>query len=245
MPYVIYDTIDRAYHIGDDKWSSNELRAKLYRSSESVEMAMGEICGGLIRSRLETREVHSPPSLLELWHDAPRGARIDATDRPHQFAWSDFEPDSPIGRIFMASSPPVIIHEGLFFVPRKYWARFEVVASAEIQEACEARTRGIMDSFARRESRERRTADSSCVYFIQGEPGTLIKIGVSYSAESRMRDLQSGSPVALRILATMPGFAKDEGELHRRFAEHRAHGEWFRPAPELLALIDSLGRTAA
>lgn len=28
---------------------------------------------------------------------------------------------------------------------------------------------------------------------------------------------------------------------HRRFAAHRTRGEWFAPAPELLAYIEGLG----
>lgn len=36
-----------------------------------------------------------------------------------------------------------------------------------------------------------------------------------------------------------------ERRYHRKFAKHRLHGEWFRPAPELVAFalnVDSHGR---
>ena len=31
---------------------------------------------------------------------------------------------------------------------------------------------------------------------------------------------------------------KLEGVLHNEFSEHRAHGEWFRPDPSILAYIE-------
>jgi hypothetical protein len=77
------------------------------------------------------------------------------------------------------------------------------------------------------------------VYFIQAEDGGPIKIGLAGDPTKRLSELQRTSPQRLRILATEPGSASHERELHERFAEHRLHGEWFAPCPELLALIDS------
>lgn len=81
------------------------------------------------------------------------------------------------------------------------------------------------------------TVDSRSVYFIEAENG-LIKIGVAASPKERMRTLRTMSPVSLRLVLVLPGLgAAGEADLHRRFAEHRSHGEWFRPAPELVAYI--------
>jgi hypothetical protein len=75
------------------------------------------------------------------------------------------------------------------------------------------------------------------VYFIQGEGGGPIKIGHATYVKSRLKELQSGSPVKLVVLATTPGREREERALHDRFASHRLHGEWFSPAPELLEYI--------
>lgn len=78
------------------------------------------------------------------------------------------------------------------------------------------------------------------IYFIQAEGVGHIKIGFTADEDVlvRLADLQTGSPVPLRVLGTTPGAVVEEKNLHRRFAAHRVHGEWFRPVPELLALIN-------
>lgn len=79
--------------------------------------------------------------------------------------------------------------------------------------------------------------DERSVYFIQADNG-LIKIGVATSPKERLRTLRTMSPAALRLVLVLPGRgAPGESELHTRFAEHRSHGEWFHPAPELLNYI--------
>ena len=76
------------------------------------------------------------------------------------------------------------------------------------------------------------------VYFI--EAGPFVKIGFSMDAENRMAQLQCGSPYALKIVARMSGTFEDEQTLHRRFAEYRANGEWFRNEGALAEYIGSL-----
>jgi hypothetical protein len=77
------------------------------------------------------------------------------------------------------------------------------------------------------------------IYFIQAEGIGHIKIGFTdgTDADSRLATLQTGSPVPLRVLHTMPGTMEDEKNLHRRFASASAGGEWFKAIPELLAMI--------
>lgn len=58
----------------------------------------------------------------------------------------------------------------------------------------------------------------------------MVKIGVADKPEERRRMLQVGSPAILSILGVMetddaPALERD---LHQRFADLRAHGEWFR-----------------
>lgn len=77
----------------------------------------------------------------------------------------------------------------------------------------------------------------SWVYFIEGEGTGMIKIGVAENPYRRLAYLQIGSPVILRMLATVRGDASIEAELHDRFGESRAHGEWFRSTPALQEYI--------
>jgi hypothetical protein len=79
------------------------------------------------------------------------------------------------------------------------------------------------------------------IYFVQGVDGGLVKIGRSADIPRRLWDLQASCPVPLRCLAVIAvehpdGRALFEEELHCRFAEGRAHGEWFEPTAELLAV---------
>lgn len=79
-----------------------------------------------------------------------------------------------------------------------------------------------------------------CIYFFQGECGGPIKIGYSLSPRQRLKELQTGYPDLLKVLAIIRGTEKDEKEMHERFAKFRLRGEWFRPDAELLAEISAL-----
>lgn len=81
------------------------------------------------------------------------------------------------------------------------------------------------------------------VYFIAGETGA-VKIGSARDVQKRLVDLQCGSPITLRVLATTGGGQKQEREYHRRFASSRLHGEWFERTPALLAEITRLNTIA-
>lgn len=74
------------------------------------------------------------------------------------------------------------------------------------------------------------------VYFIQADIGGPIKIGMAFNVFERLSLFQMGCPFRLRVLGIIKGGdAHIESALHRRFAEHRLHGEWFEPCEELLA----------
>lgn len=78
------------------------------------------------------------------------------------------------------------------------------------------------------------------LYFIraEGEP-PYIKIGIAANVRARMTNMQMACPYKLRLLKRAP-FPEMERRLHDRFADHRITGEWFRPCPELLDLIDGM-----
>ena len=76
------------------------------------------------------------------------------------------------------------------------------------------------------------------VYFIGIKPDGPIKIGMARNPASRLRDLQVSSPYELEVLASYPGGAFEEKELHRKFDGHHIRGEWFDRSPEILKEID-------
>jgi excisionase family DNA binding protein len=78
------------------------------------------------------------------------------------------------------------------------------------------------------------------VYFLAAIDGP-IKIGFARDVSERLAALQIANPHPLRLLASLPGTVRLERALHRRFAEHRLRGEWFRPAPELLECVAKAG----
>jgi len=78
---------------------------------------------------------------------------------------------------------------------------------------------------------------TSYVYFIQAETTGLIKIGVTNKPATRLKALQTGSPMLLRPLGLIEGDTRLEAALHAQFKHLRRHGEWFEPSAELLAFI--------
>jgi hypothetical protein len=76
------------------------------------------------------------------------------------------------------------------------------------------------------------------VYFITSEPDQYVKIGWSLkNPVGRMRELQTGCPEVLRLMAYFPGSLEEERRLHRTFAELHYRGEWFSLQYKLLDLV--------
>lgn len=80
------------------------------------------------------------------------------------------------------------------------------------------------------------------VYFIQRGDDGPVKIGYSRNPKGRLVSLQTSIPERLCILGIVDGGKTEEMRLHRHFSAHCIHGEWFHPAPELLAYIREHGR---
>lgn len=80
------------------------------------------------------------------------------------------------------------------------------------------------------------------VYFIgeKAEHGARVKIGTSMNPHERLRQLQIGSPAALRILALARGDEALEREYHSKFRTQWRHGEWFVIDRRILAEIERL-----
>lgn len=78
------------------------------------------------------------------------------------------------------------------------------------------------------------------IYFILDERANNVKIGYSHEPENRLRQLQTGSPSKLIMLAVIPGTITEERALHLMFHEYREVGEWFRYEGSLAVYIDNL-----
>jgi hypothetical protein len=82
------------------------------------------------------------------------------------------------------------------------------------------------------------------IYFV-GPEGGPIKIGFASRLEFRLKDLRTMNAFPLIVHAVAQGSPRLERDYHKRFAEHRLHGEWFDPAPEILAEIDRINSEQA
>lgn len=73
------------------------------------------------------------------------------------------------------------------------------------------------------------------IYFIQAKKH--IKIGYSDDPCTRLRELQTGNPHKLKLMATMPGDSQTEIGLHEVFKKYRVEGEWFKYTGHLQCCI--------
>lgn len=82
---------------------------------------------------------------------------------------------------------------------------------------------------------DRSKAQAGGVYFVQPIDGGPVKIGYTTKPpEERLKELQIGSPVTLRVITWLPGQSMElERELHRALGFWRLHGEWFESSREL------------
>ena len=84
------------------------------------------------------------------------------------------------------------------------------------------------------------------VYFIGNTEFNFCKIGFSRSPESRIMDLQTGCPFALKVIHVIEGSLQTEKELHRKFRMLKTYGEWFKIEgilkDYLSPYLDGLGR---
>lgn len=85
--------------------------------------------------------------------------------------------------------------------------------------------------------------DHCYVYFIEATVSDVIFIKIGFTSDSvtrRLRSLQLGSPVELRVAGYFHGIQQDEIDLHKRFDRLRSHREWFRADVELLEAIQTM-----
>ena len=78
------------------------------------------------------------------------------------------------------------------------------------------------------------------IYFITARDVGRVKIGYSHRPDSRITNLNTGSPVALTLERVCDGDFETERALHTRFAAHRHLGEWFVLSDEIEAHMATL-----
>lgn len=81
------------------------------------------------------------------------------------------------------------------------------------------------------------------VYFI-GAPNGLVKIGSAFDVHLRLREIQTMSPVPLKLLGVVRSAGeRTERHLHRIFHLQRRHGEWFEMSEfEVIGIVAQLSR---
>lgn len=81
--------------------------------------------------------------------------------------------------------------------------------------------------------------DGACYFW--GLVGRRIKIGATVRLSSRLRELRYQNQLpCVPYLAVTTGGSRQEREYHDRFRAFHINGDWFSPAPEILAEIARL-----
>lgn len=78
------------------------------------------------------------------------------------------------------------------------------------------------------------------IYFLHCPETKTLKIGTSSNTTVRVRSIAAGMPFPLTLLGVIDGSFQMEADLHRRFADQRLNGEWFRATDELLAAVHEI-----
>ena len=68
---------------------------------------------------------------------------------------------------------------------------------------------------------------NDCLYFIQSDVTGMIKIGRSKNPEKRLKQLQTGNPNKLKLIASFENSGWKEKIIHERLERWSEHGEWF------------------
>ena len=76
------------------------------------------------------------------------------------------------------------------------------------------------------------------LYFILH--GDFVKIGQAIDPHKRLKELQTGAPEKLKILAIIPKKGGMEGFCHKKLKHLHSRGEWFKYTDEINAFIEEI-----
>jgi len=84
-----------------------------------------------------------------------------------------------------------------------------------------------------------RYAKPNAIYAVRptGAQGP-VKIGACTNPARRLRMLNTGSPVRLEMVASMPGSIELERRIHKALTAVRERGEWFTHGPLVAAVLE-------
>lgn len=92
--------------------------------------------------------------------------------------------------------------------------------------------------------REKSLSYVSCfttIYFIGlALDDHFVKIGQANTVRTRLKELQTGNPFELKLIAAFKGHGAWESELHRAFAAYHVRGEWFLMNARIKRLIECI-----
>ena len=69
--------------------------------------------------------------------------------------------------------------------------------------------------------------DKDSLYFIQSALTGMIKIGRSRDPQKRLKQLQTGNPNKLKLIASFESMGWREKSLHEQLSKWSLEGEWF------------------
>jgi hypothetical protein len=77
----------------------------------------------------------------------------------------------------------------------------------------------------------------SIVYAVEAVGADLFKIGRTTDLERRFRNLETMSPIPLRLAGRVWLPAEAECCIHKYIEDFRSHGEWFRSSDKVLEIV--------
>lgn len=88
--------------------------------------------------------------------------------------------------------------------------------------------------------KEQRLEQKGYVYFLLNKFDGAVKIGTTANPRQRLKALQCSHSQPLEILKVVEGGQELEAELHKKFADYRIVGEWFKAHKTLMSYIKKL-----
>jgi hypothetical protein len=142
--------------------------------------------------------------------------------------------------------PPKVFSDDVIDAARRVWENRKIVTWGEVAEKLPkgfALHRAYKMFGARGSAKEVEQSTPQHVYFVRAGRSKRVKIGTTANIHGRLRGIKHPLIGGLRLLGYVDGGYAKENEMHRRFAEYRIKGEWFRLEGELEKFIGTLKTT--
>lgn len=151
-------------------------------------------------------------------------------------SWSPTEGGAPLSHLWPDRITAAVISA--------FATHLEVATSRRTAERTLKALRALLNVACARRGLKAPAAPKSSrgmVYFIEATGLDLVKIGAARNLARRLKELQTGCPVPMKVWGGIltddpPGL---ERRLHHQFAEHRSRGEWFALAEPLQSFMAS------